>query len=154
MIQLPPRGNINLHASLLPKYRGAAPIQWAIANGESVSGNTTMLLNAGLDTGDILLQQKSAIRPEDTSLTYGPKLATAGAAHMLETLAGLETGKIHPRPQDHSQASLAPILNKEDGRIDFSRSASEVHNRLRGFQPWPGVFTAFRGKQLKLIAAS
>jgi methionyl-tRNA formyltransferase len=153
MLQLPPRGNINVHASLLPKYRGAAPIQWAIANGESATGVTTMLLNEGLDTGDILLQREMKVRPEDTSLTLGPRLAELGAELLVETLRGLKSGTVRPVPQDHSRATLAPILTKEDGQIDFSRSAVEICNRLRGFQPWPGAYTQFRGKQLKLISA-
>ena len=146
MLDLPPLGNINLHASLLPKYRGAAPIQWAIANGESVTGNTTMRIDAGLDTGDILLQQELPIASDDTSETLAPKLAAAGADLMIETLRGLQAGTIHPRPQDSAQASLAPILKKEDGQLDFSRTAAEIYNRLRAFQPWPGAHTKFRGK--------
>jgi len=154
MLDLPPLGNINLHASLLPKYRGAAPIQWAIASGETATGNTTMRLDAGLDTGDILLQQQLAIAPDDTAETLTPRLATIGADLMLQTLAGLQSGTIHPRPQDRSQASLAPILKKEDGLIDFSRSATEILNRLRGFQPWPGAYTKFRGKNLQILKAN
>jgi methionyl-tRNA formyltransferase len=153
MLQLPPYGNINVHASLLPKYRGAAPVQWAIAQGETVSGVTTMLLNEGLDTGDILLQREMPIRPEDTAVTYAPRLAELGADLIVETLRGLEDKTISPVPQDHAQATLAPILKKEDGLIDFNRTAVEIHNRLCGFQPWPGAYTQFRGKSLKLIAA-
>ena len=153
MLDLPPLGNINLHASLLPKYRGAAPIQWAIARGETVTGVTTMKIDAGLDTGDILLQQEIPIASEDTSETLGPKLAAVGANLTVETLRRVEAGTIHPRPQDHALATLAPILKKEDGRIDFSRSASEVVNRLRGFQPWPGAYTKFRGKNLHVWQA-
>ncbi len=153
MIDLPPLGNINLHASLLPKYRGAAPIQWAIARGESVTGVTTMRIDAGLDTGDILQQRELAITPEDTTPTLAPRLADLGAGLMVETLRGLQAGTIHPRPQDHSKATLAPLLKKEDGQIGFHRSADEICNRLRGFQPWPGAFTTFRGKKLHLWAA-
>jgi methionyl-tRNA formyltransferase len=153
MRDLPKFGNINLHASLLPKYRGAAPIQWAIANGETVTGNTTIRLNAGLDTGDILLQEQTNIAPDDTALTLAPRLAESGAELVIKTLRGLEEGSIHPVPQDDSKATLAPILEKEDGRIDFSRTAPEISNRLRGFQPWPGAFTTFRGKNLNVIAA-
>jgi len=153
MLDLPPLGNINLHASLLPKYRGAAPIQWAIANGETVTGNTTMRIDAGLDTGDVLLQQELAIRPEDTAETVAPNLAAIGADLMIETLAGLKNGAIQPRKQDDSQSSLAPILKKEDGLIDFSRSATEIFNRMRGFQPWPGAYTKFRGKNLQILKA-
>jgi len=153
MLALPRYGNINVHASLLPKYRGAAPVQWAIAQGETVSGVTTMLLNEGLDTGDILLQKEMAIRPEDTALTYAPRLAEMGADMIVETLRGLEDKTITPLPQDHAKATLAPILKKEDGLVDFARRAMEIHNRLRGFQPWPGAHTQFRGKGLKLISA-
>lgn len=153
VIELPPLGNLNVHASLLPKYRGAAPIQWAIAQGESLTGVTTMRIDAGLDTGDILLQRECAIDPGDTAATMAPKLASIGADLMLETLAGLQAGTIRGRVQDHAQATPAPILKKEDGRIDFSRTAIEIWNRLRGFQPWPGAFTTFRGKSLHLLSA-
>jgi methionyl-tRNA formyltransferase len=153
MLDLPPLGNLNLHASLLPKYRGAAPIQWAIAKGESVTGVTTMKIDAGLDTGDILLQREIAIGNDDTSETLAPRLAAAGAELMIETLRGLQAGTVRPRPQDHRQASAAPLLKKEDGQIDFRRTAFEVYNRLRGFQPWPGAFTTFRGKNLNVWRA-
>ena len=153
MLDLPPHGNINLHASLLPKYRGAAPIQWAIANGETVTGNTTMRIDAGLDTGDILEQQELAIAPDDTAETLAPRLAAIGADLMVDTLRGLQAGSIHPRPQDNSQSTLAPILKKEDGLLDFSRSATEIYNRIRAFQPWPGAHTKFRGKNLQIIKA-
>jgi methionyl-tRNA formyltransferase len=153
MLALPPLGNINLHASLLPKYRGAAPIQWAIANGEAVTGVTTMRLDAGLDTGDILLQREVPIEPEDTAETLATRLAELGATLMMDTLRGLSRGEIQPRPQDESQATLAPILTKADGRIQWQRTASEIRNRLRGFQPWPGAFTTFRGKTLNIWEA-
>lgn len=153
MLELPPLGNINLHASLLPKYRGAAPIQWAIASGETVTGNTTMRLDPGLDTGDMLLQKEMVIAPDDTAETLAPRLADMGADLLVETLAGLQDRTIHPRKQDHSQATLAPILKKEDGEINFSRSAQEILNRLRGFQPWPGAYTSFRGKNLQILKA-
>ena len=153
MLDLPPLGNLNLHASLLPKYRGAAPIQWAIANGETVTGVTTMRIDAGLDTGDILQQHELAIAPNDTAETLAPRLAAIGADLMVETLRGLQAGSIQPRPQDNSQATLAPILKKEDGLVDFSRSASDILNRIRGFQPWPGAYTKFRGKTLQIIHA-
>jgi methionyl-tRNA formyltransferase len=153
MIDLPPLGNVNLHASLLPKYRGAAPVQWAIASGETVTGVTTMRLDAGLDTGDILLQQSVSIAAEETAESLAPRLAGIGAELMIGTLDGLKAGTIHPRPQDHSQATLAPPLKKDDGRIDFRRPAGEILNRLRGFQPWPGAFTSFRGKNLHIWEA-
>jgi methionyl-tRNA formyltransferase len=153
MIDLPRFGNLNLHASLLPKYRGAAPIQWAIANGESVTGVTTMRIDAGLDTGDILMQREISIDLKDTAETLGPKLASIGANLMVETLRGLEDGQVRPTPQGHSQATLAPILKKEDGRMDFARSANDLFNRLRGFQPWPGAFTIFKNKTLQVHRA-
>jgi methionyl-tRNA formyltransferase len=153
MLDLPPLGNLNLHASLLPKFRGAAPIQWALAHGETVSGVTTMRIDAGLDTGDILQQEELAIAPDDTAETLAPRLAAIGADLMVETLRGLQSESIHPRPQDNSQASLAPILKKEDGLMDFSRSAAAIVNRMRGFQPWPGAYTKFRGKSLQIIKA-
>lgn len=153
MIDLPPLGNLNLHASLLPKYRGAAPIQWAIAGGETLTGVTTMRIDAGLDTGDILLQKEISIAFEDTAETLASRLAALGADLMVETLRGLQAGTVHPRPQDHAKATLAPLLKKEDGQIDFRRSAEEILNRLRGFQPWPGAFTSFRGKNLNVWAA-
>jgi methionyl-tRNA formyltransferase len=153
MLDLPRLGNINLHASLLPKYRGAAPIQWAIAQGEKVTGNTTMRIDSGLDTGDILLQKEMSIAPDETSETLAPKLAAMGADLMIDTLRSLEAGTIHPRPQDHTLATLAPILKKEDGLVDFSRSAQDILNRLRGFQPWPGAYTKFRGKTLQIWKA-
>ncbi len=153
MIELPTLGNINLHASLLPKYRGAAPIQWAIAMGENVTGVTTMRIDAGLDTGDILLKSEEPISPEDTALTLAPRLAQTGADLMLTTLAGLKGGTLTPHPQNNPEATLAPILKREDGLIDFSRSAVDAWNRLRGFQPWPGAFTSFRNKMLHLHSA-
>jgi methionyl-tRNA formyltransferase len=152
MLELPRFGNINVHGSLLPKYRGAAPIQWAIASGETVTGITTMRLDEGLDTGGILLQREMPILSGDTAVTLAPRLAALGADLLLDTLHGIEQGTVVPVPQDHSRATLAPILKKEDGLIDFSRSATEIHNRLRGFQPWPGAYTSFRGKNLKIVA--
>ena len=148
MLALPRFGCINLHASLLPKYRGAAPIQWAVAMGESVTGNTTMLLEEGLDTGPILLQREIAIEPEQTAADLFEVLATDGAPLVVETLAGLESRSITPKAQDHTQATLAPLLTREDGRMNFNRTAAELENRWRGFQPWPGAFTFFEGKKL------
>ena len=150
MLSLPRWGNLNLHASLLPKYRGAAPIQWAVANGESVTGATTMRLDRGLDTGDILLQREIAIGPDQTAEQLFPLLAESGASLMIETLDGLEAGGIQPVPQDDAAASLAPILQREDALVDFARSAGEIYNRWRGFQPWPGAYAFFRGKKLTL----
>jgi methionyl-tRNA formyltransferase len=153
MIDLPRLGNLNLHASLLPKYRGAAPIQWAIAEGETVTGVTIMRIDPGLDTGDILTQRELPVAEDDTAETLAPNLATIGADLMVETLAALAEDKIQPTPQDHALATLAPILTKEDGRIDFHRTATQIRNRLRGFQPWPGAFTTFRGKNLHVWSA-
>jgi methionyl-tRNA formyltransferase len=153
MIDLPPLGNINGHASLLPKYRGAAPIQWAIAGGETVTGVTTMRIDAGLDTGDMLMWREIAIQPEDTAVTLSPKLAALTAELLVETLPALKAGRIRPRKQDDKQATLAPILKKEDGLIDWRRSAVETWNRLRAFQPWPGAHTKFRGRNLAITAA-
>ena len=150
MLELPPHGNINLHASLLPKYRGAAPIQWAIANGETVTGNTTIRLNEGLDTGDILLQHEETIGPDDTAITLAPRLAARGAELLVETLRRLEVGDLKPVPQDHSRATLVPILTKNDARMDFSGSAQQLYDRWRGFQPWPGAYTFFRGKTVSV----
>ncbi len=149
MLALPRLGCINLHASLLPKYRGAAPIQWAVARGETVTGNTTMLLEEGLDTGPILLQRETAISPEQTAVDLFEVLAKEGAPLVVETLDGLDAGTIKPKLQDHSRATLAPILDREDGRMDFAaRTAAEVWNRWRGFQPWPGAYTKLEGKKL------
>lgn len=149
MLTLPRYGCINLHASLLPKYRGAAPIQWAVANGESITGNTTMLLEEGLDTGPILQQQAYAIRPHESAADLFEELAMMGAPLMVETLERLESGTAFPHPQDHAKATLAPILQREDGRMNFAAcTATQLHNRWRGFQPWPGAFTALDGKKL------
>lgn len=153
MLDLPAFGNINLHASLLPKYRGAAPIQWAIAHGDTITGVTTMRLDAGLDTGDILLQRELPIAPDDSSVTLSPRLASIGADLMVETLNGLNSKTIVPQPQDNSHATLAPILKKEDGLIDFSQAAQTILNRMRGFQPWPGAYTKFRGKTVQILKA-
>ncbi len=149
MLALPRLGCINLHASLLPKYRGAAPIQWAVAMGETVTGNTTMLLEEGLDTGPILLQRQIAIGPEQTAADLFDVLANAGAPLVVETLTGLADGTIQPHPQNNAVATLAPILEREDGQIDFAgHTATEIWNRWRGFQPWPGAFTMLEGKKL------
>lgn len=148
MINLPRYGNINLHGSLLPKYRGAAPIQWAVANGETVTGVTTMRLDAGLDTGPMLLAQAVPIGEEETSEDVYENLAEVGAPLMVETLRRMEGGDLFPTPQDEGLATHAPILSREDGRIDFSLTAKQIRDRWRGFQPWPGAFTVFRGKKL------
>ena len=148
MLALPRYGCINLHGSLLPKYRGAAPIQWAVANGETQTGVTTMLLEAGLDTGPMLLAQVERIDPGETAEDLFESLAAIGAELVVKTLAGLENGSVQPIEQDHSAATLAPILTRDDGRMDFTRTAQELVNRWRGFQPWPGAWTTLRGKKL------
>jgi len=149
MLVLPRLGCINLHASLLPKYRGAAPIQCAIAMGEEITGNTTMLLEEGLDTGPILMQQALIIRPDQTALDLFDEMAIGGAPLVVETLDRLAHGTITPRTQNHAGASLAPLLQREDGRMDFAEhTATEIRNRWRGFQPWPGAFTTLEGKKL------
>jgi methionyl-tRNA formyltransferase len=148
MLDLPRFGNINVHGSLLPKYRGAAPIQWAVANGETETGVTTMLLDAGLDTGDTLLFHRIPIDPDTTSPQLYDQLSQIGANLIIQTLYGVEVGAIHPCPQDDAAATLAPILTREDGRLDLARrSALETYNRWRGFVPWPGAHTFFRGKR-------
>lgn len=149
MLTLPRLGCVNLHASLLPKYRGAAPIQWAVAMGETVTGNTTMLLEEGLDTGPILVQQEIPIAPGQTAAELFDVLAKSGAPLVVKTLAGLDDGTITPARQDDSRATLAPILTREDGRMDFAKyTGRELWNRWRGFQPWPGAHTILDGKKL------
>jgi methionyl-tRNA formyltransferase len=150
MLDLPRYGNLNLHGSLLPKYRGAAPIQWAVANGERVTGVTTMRLDEGMDTGGTLLRRELPIAPTDTAEDIFPRLAELGAPLMVETLAGLETGSIVPQKQDNSLATSAPMLTRDDGHIDPSQTAQSIYNRWRGFQPWPGAWTTVRGKKLTL----
>jgi len=152
ILDLPPCGIINVHASLLPKYRGAAPIQWAIARGETSTGVTTMRINEGLDTGDILLQWETAIGPQENALDLGRRLAVAGAELLVRTLAELPT--IQPQPQNESQATYAPILEKEDGKIDWRLSAREILNRIRGFEPWPGGYGFLRGQRLQIWKAA
>jgi methionyl-tRNA formyltransferase len=149
MLALPRLGCVNLHASLLPKYRGAAPIQWAVAMGDAFTGNTTMLLEEGLDTGPVLLQQTHEIAPDQTAVELFDVLARAGAPLVVETLAGLAGGTTAPQPQNHELATFAPLLDREDGRMDFERRAADEHyNRWRGFQPWPGAFASLDGKKL------
>ncbi|MGH9714258.1 MAG: methionyl-tRNA formyltransferase [Candidatus Acidiferrales bacterium] len=146
LIEMPRLGWINLHASLLPKYRGAAPINRAIVNGEKLTGLTTMRIDAGLDTGPMLLKHETTIGPDETAPQLTARLAEAGGSLMVETLRGLERGEITPTPQDNSRATHAQPLKKEDGRIDWSLSAQRIYNRIRGFDPWPGAYTTFRGK--------
>jgi methionyl-tRNA formyltransferase len=148
MLDLPKFGNINVHGSLLPKYRGAAPIQWAIASGETVTGVTTMRLDEGLDTGPMLLRREVPIGPSETAEDLYPKLSQIGAELLVQTMIGLQAGSIAPQIQDESAASHAPILSRDDGAVDFSRSAKEIYDRWRGFQPWPGAWTTLSGKKL------
>lgn len=153
ILDLPKHGIINVHASLLPKYRGAAPIQWAIANGETVTGVTTMRIDAGLDTGTMLLKRETAIREDENALELGARLSLFGADLSIETLASIESGTIRPESQNSSQASYAPILKKENGRIDWNLPAREIANRARGFLPWPGTYSTFRGQLLHVWKA-
>jgi methionyl-tRNA formyltransferase len=152
ILDIPPRGIINVHASLLPKYRGAAPIQWAIARGETQTGVTTMRINEGLDTGDMLLKWETAIGAEENAVELGQRLAVAGAELLVRTLAELRG--IRPEPQDNSRATYAPILKKEDGKIDWQLPAREVLNRIRGFEPWPGGYGFLRGQRLQIWNAT
>lgn len=154
IIDIPPHGIVNVHASLLPKYRGAAPMQWAIARGETHTGVTTMQIDAGLDTGDMLLKWETGIGAGETSVELGERLSVAGAELLVETLRGLETGTIVPEPQDHALATLAPILRKGDGLIDWSSLARDILNRMRGFTPWPGTYTFFRGHRFHVWKAA
>ena len=150
VIDIAPLGIINVHASLLPELRGAAPIQWSIVRGFKKTGVTTMRIDAGLDTGDILLRWETPIGPDETAVELSARLAEAGADLLVHTLAGLCAGTIQPQPQDNSLATYAPILRKEDGRIDWSNPAQQIHDLIRGFQPWPGAQTEFRGQSLHL----
>ena len=147
MLTLPRFGNINVHGSLLPKHRGAAPVQWAVALGERVTGVTTMRLEAGLDTGPMLLAREIAIPRRAMAIEMFPVLAEVGAELLVETLEGLEHGTVRAVPQDHTRATLAPILTREDGRIECLRGAQEIYDRWRGFYPWPGAHATFRGKK-------
>jgi methionyl-tRNA formyltransferase len=141
ILQLPPMGCVNVHGSLLPKYRGAAPVQWAVINGETETGITTMLMDEGMDTGAMLLQAKLEILPDDTAGTLAPRLAALGGRLLIETLAQLKAGTLVPTKQDDQQATMAPLLKKEDGLIDWTLSAASLTNRVRGLSPWPGAYT-------------
>jgi len=152
LLTIPKLGWINLHASLLPKYRGAAPINWAIANGETQTGLTTMRIDAGMDTGNILLQEELDIAPEETAPELAASMAEAGAPLMLDTLRRMAAGNLASRPQNNAEATYAPLLKKEDGRIDWNRPAQEIYNRMRGFAPWPGAYSSFRGQTCHLWA--
>jgi methionyl-tRNA formyltransferase len=153
VIEIPPRGTVNVHGSLLPRYRGAAPIQWAIACGETETGVTTMLIDEGLDTGPLLLARSTPIGPDETAADLEPRLARLGAELLLETTRGLAQGVLQSRPQDHAHASLAPLLRKEDGRLDWSLPAETLERRVRAFHPWPGTYTLWQGRTLKVLRA-
>jgi len=150
LLPIPKLGWINLHASLLPKYRGAAPINWAIASGETRTGLTTMRIDAGMDTGEMLLRREIEIAANETAPELSARLSEFGAPLMAETLRGLAAGTITPKAQNHAEASYAPMLKKEDGRIDWKRPAIEIYNRMRGFAPWPGAYATFRGQSCHL----
>ena len=145
ILSLPPHGCINVHGSLLPKYRGAGPIQWAIINGETETGITTMLMDEGMDTGAMLLQEALSITADDTAGTLSPRLAKLGGRLLVETIVRLKAGTLVPQPQDSSQATLAPLLKKEDGAIDWALPATVLANRVRGLSPWPGAYTPMAG---------
>jgi len=150
LLQIPEHGAVNVHASLLPKYRGAAPIPWAILKGEKVTGVTTMMMDEGMDTGDILLQTEIPIGEEETSETLHDRLALSGAQLLLETVKEIKAGNVHPISQDHSKATHAPPLKKEDGRIDWSKEGKEINRQVRALNPWPGAFTEWNGQLLKI----
>jgi methionyl-tRNA formyltransferase len=146
LLDVPRLGWINLHGSLLPKYRGAAPVQWAIANGETRTGLTTMRIDAGMDTGPTLLRWETDIGADETAPELAARMSVAGADLMVEALQRYDRGEISPQPQDHSQASLAPMLKRDHGKIDWAQDAQQIYNRIRGFAPWPGAWTHFRGQ--------
>lgn len=154
ILQLPKFGAINIHASLLPKYRGPAPIQWAVINAEPYTGVTTMFMDKGMDTGNILLTKKEPILPEDTAATLHDRMAKTGAELLVKTLKGLAANQIKSIPQDHSKATYAPLLKKRDGRINWQRSAEKLEPFIRGMTPWPGAFTFHNEKRLKIIKAT
>lgn len=154
ILDIPKYGCINVHASLLPKYRGAAPIQWAVIRGEKVSGVTTMQMDVGLDTGDMLLKKEVLLDEEETGGSLHDKLSTLGGNLLIETLEKIEAGDIHPEKQDDSQAGeYARMLDKNLGRIDFSMPAVEIERLIRGLNPWPSAFTSYNGKTMKLWKA-
>ncbi|MEH2935094.1 methionyl-tRNA formyltransferase [Acutalibacter sp. JLR.KK004] len=153
VLDIPPLGCINVHGSLLPKYRGAAPIQWAVINGEQTTGVTTMFMGAGVDTGDMLLRRETAIGPEETAGQLFDRLKDMGAQLLGETLTGLEKGELRPVPQNHEEATLAPMLQKELSQIDWSRPAEEIHNLIRGLNPWPCASAMLDGRRLKLLGS-
>lgn len=150
LLKIPHLGWLNLHASLLPRYRGAAPIQWAIANGETITGLTTMQIDAGMDTGPTLLRREVEIGPEETAPELAARMSAVGAELITESLLRFDRGEIAPAPQDPMNVSYAPILKKENGRIDWNLPAQQIYNRMRGFTPWPGSYSTFRGQTCHL----
>ena len=150
LLTIPRLGWLNLHASLLPSYRGAAPIHWAIANGETITGLTTMQIDAGMDTGPILLRREVEVGLDETAPELAARLSTIGADLIADSLLQFNHGEISPVPQEEKNASYAPILKKEDGRIDWGLPAAKIYNRMRGFTPWPGAYTTFRGQTCHL----
>lgn len=153
VLDLPPHGCINVHASLLPKYRGAAPINWAIARGERETGITIMQMNEAMDAGDILLQRATAIGERETAAELSERLSHLGAAALMEALAALQRGELVPHPQDEAAVTMAPMITKADGEIDWHRGAEEIALQCRAFQPWPSAYTYLDGKLLKVYAA-
>lgn len=153
LLDVPKYGCINVHGSLLPKYRGAGPIQWAVINGEKVTGNTTMFMGVGLDTGDMLLKSENIIEPEDTYETLYNKMAQTGADLLIKTLEELEKGTLKRQAQDDSQATYAPQLTKETGHIDWSKKSNDIVNLVRGLDPWPSAYTDYNGETLKIWKA-
>jgi len=153
ILDLPTRGCLNVHASLLPKYRGSAPIQWSLVNGESETGVTTMLMDAGMDTGDMLLKRSLRIDPDESAQSLSDRLSALGAEALLETIPAYLKGELQPQPQDHAAATVIPMLHKEDGEIHWGKSARAIYNQLRGLNPWPGSYTFWRDRSLKIKAA-
>lgn len=153
VLELPPFGCVNVHASLLPRWRGAAPIQAAILHGDAVSGATIMLMDAGIDTGPMLAQSQTDIQPDETAGQLSERLAELGARLLIETLPGYLSGSIGPQPQGEAQSTYAPMLTKEEGQLDFNRAADDLERRVRAYQPWPGTYIDWQGQPLKILRA-
>ena len=151
LLNIPRFGCVNLHLSLLPKYRGAAPVNWALMKGEEITGITTMLMDEGMDTGPILLQKKVKILPGELAGDLGLRLASEGAPLLVKSIRDLAGGMLTPTPQDHDEATYAPIMKKEDGKVDWTLTASDIENRWRGLHPWPGLFSVLRDLHIKLL---
>jgi methionyl-tRNA formyltransferase len=153
ILDIPPKGCINVHGSLLPKYRGAGPIQWSIINGDKTTGVTTMYMDKGLDTGDMIQKREFEILEKETAQELHDKMSIIGAEVLIETLQLIETGKATRTPQDHEQNTYAPMLDKNTGKIDWSKSAVEVYNLIRGTYPWPGAYSSYMGKKFKIFGS-